>query len=613
MSKGSYNYIDSVLNYSRQETISVNIGEVTVGGGTSIKLQSMCDTDTKDIEATTDQIISIVDNGADIVRVAVQGMREAEALKGIKQRLLNRGVNTPIVADIHFTPSAAECAAEYVDKVRVNPGNFYDPRAKFKSIEYNEISYQEELILLQEKFSKFVIFCKQRGRAIRIGANHGSLSDRIMSRYGDTPEGIVESVMEFLSVCKVENFLDVVISIKSSNTRTMVYTTRLMNQRMRELGTPYPLHIGVTEAGEGEDGRVVSAVGSGTLLVDGLGDTIRVSLTEDPANEVPFAKELVKQFQTREGHPPIRVTKETVNSPYRYKRRETNAVLTIGGSNTPLVVANYREGDIKADLSIKNDILITEGGGQTPILSLKSYIENSKEDRTPQDNSIVKAISFNKEQFDKYIKGNTTLQRELKQERSAIFIIYSNHINPVAEMRALFMELDNIGSSTPVIIQRDYSEESYEQLSIKASIDIGPLLIDGYGDAIFINSRGNTISLDAVCSLSYSILQASKVRTTKMEFISCPGCGRTLFDLKSTVVAVKERLKDLKPLKIGIMGCIVNGPGEMGDVDYGYVGSGKDKVNLYKGQNLIKQNIPTDNALEELIDLIKESGDWEYK
>jgi len=613
MKDQNFNYIESLLEFKRQDTALVKIGKVLLGGGNPIRIQSMTDTDTKDTEATVNQIIRIIDAGADFVRVSVQGIREAENLKYIRAELDLRGYLNPLCADVQFNPVAAEIAIKYVRKVRINPGNFYDKRAKFEKFTYTDEEYREELMKIEDRFIPFVRQCKERGTALRIGANQGSLSDRIMSRYGDTPAGIVESVMEFLRICKKEEYQNIVISIKSSNTRMMVYTVRLMNYRMRLEDMNFPFHIGVTEAGEGEDGRIKSAVGSGALLADGIGDTIRISLTEDPAAEIPFARKLVDVFQGRENHAEIKAPLISRTNPFEYERRSSRPVSDIGGKKPAVVIGSlnhYTRAEIRSlnsgpvpDYFYDGKRIIDHAGKSYPILSLEDYLFND------QYVSQMRFVKINKKYYDVFKVDNPEVIEKLKRERKVILIMETENINCLADMRAFFMELDAHICKNPVILHRSYREDDYENLLIKASTDLGGLFIDGYGDGILLTNEGR-IGYNDLKNLAFGILQASRMRVTKTEFISCPGCGRTLFDLRETVTEIKKNFNHLKNLKIGVMGCVVNGPGEMGDVDYGFVGSGKDKINLYKGQKLIKRHVATENAVEEMKKLMMEYGEW---
>ena len=613
MMNQKFNYIANLLQYKRQETSLVRIGSVSMGSGHPIRIQSMTDTDTNDTEKTVNQIVRIIDAGADLVRVTVQGIREAENLKNIRSELDRRGYHQPLCADIHFNPSAAEIAIRNVCKVRINPGNFYDKRAVFVQLNYTDEEYRLELKKIEERFVPFIRACKAQGIALRIGANQGSLSDRIMSRYGDTPAGIVESVMEFLRICKAEDYNNIVISIKSSNTRTMVYTVRLMNYRMRLEEMSYPFHIGVTEAGEGEDGRIKSAVGSGALLADGIGDTIRVSLTEDPADEIPFARKLVDIFKDRECHASITAPLVAQTNPFEYERRSNRPVNDIGGKKPVVVIADlnhYRLDEIKTissgtepDYFYDGKQILDRCGKEYPILSLEEYLYNDFYANQ------MRFVRVNKVEYDRFKEHNPETIDKLKRERKMVVIMESNNLNSFAEMRAFFMELDAHICKIPVILHRSYQKNNYEDLLLRACTDLGGLFIDGYGDGILLSNEGN-IGYNELKNLSFGILQASRMRVTKTEFISCPGCGRTLFDLRDTVAEIKRNFSHLKNLKIGVMGCVVNGPGEMGDVDYGFVGAGKGTINLYKGQKLIQRHVSADRAVAELKKLIQENGEW---
>lgn len=590
------------------------MGSIPIGGGNPIRIQSMTDTDTRDTEATVSQIIRIIKAGADYVRVTVKGLRDAENLKDIKKELDDLGFNTPLIADIHFNPKLAEIAARHISKVRINPGNFYDKRAQFEHHIYTDEQYREELQKIEELFIPFLELLRKRNTALRIGANHGSLSDRIMSKYGDTSTGIVESVMEFLRICKKADFHDVVISIKSSNTRMMVYTVRLLCFKMRLEEMDYPLHLGVTEAGEGEEGRIRSAVGIGALLADGIGDTIRVSLTESPEMEIPVARKLIDHFKSYQDHPKITAPLHAQTNPFEYERRSTRPVMNMGGRFLPVVIADLGERSLQEVLPIRGKLIpdyflsgnkvIDIQGNANPVISLEEYLfESTRWGR-------MKFIRTNKMEFDKFMDHHPEIITKLKQTRKTVLILESFNKNPFAELRAFFMMLETHIWKVPVIIFRSYSERKLEDLQIKASADLGGLLIDGYGDGICISNDHENITFTELKDLSFGILQSSRMRVSRTEFISCPGCGRTQFDLHETTRRVKEHFGHLNHLKIGIMGCIVNGPGEMGDVDYGFVGSGNGKVSLYKGLQVVKRSIPFENAVEELEQMIRENGDW---
>ena len=609
-----FNYIKDLTKYQRQKTQEVMIGSVPVGGDNPIRVQTMTDTDTTDAEATIEQIIRVVKAGADYVRVTVKGMSDAESLKVIKKELVDRGYNTPLIADIHFNPRLAEIAAQYVSKVRINPGNFYDKRAQFKNKIYTDEEYKAELDNIEKQFVPFLKLLKETKTALRIGANHGSLSDRVMSRFGDTPAGIAESVLEFLRICKKENFTNVVVSIKSSNTRVMVYTVRLLNFKMRLEGMQFPIHLGVTEAGEGEDGRLKSAVGIGALLADGIGDTVRISLTERPINEIPVALKLISHIKTYQNHEPITAPMIAQTNPFEYERRSTRPVMNMGGKQLPVVVADLDDRSLREMIPIRgklipeyfvsgNKILDIEGE-EYPVITLEEYLfESTRWGR-------MKFIRTNKAEFDRFMDLHPEIIMKLKQTRKTVLILESYNANPMAELRAFFMALETHIWKVPVILYRRYNESSLEDLRIKAAADLGGLLIDGYGDGICISNDNENITFTELKDLSFGILQASRMRVSKTEFISCPGCGRTLFDLHETTRNIKEHFKHLDHLKIGVMGCVVNGPGEMGDVDYGFVGAGNQKVNLYKGLKPVKRHIPYENAVEELELLIRENGDW---
>jgi (E)-4-hydroxy-3-methylbut-2-enyl-diphosphate synthase len=587
----------------------------------------MTTTNTNDTIATAEQCIRAFKVGAEYVRITTQGVKEASNLESIKKELIKRGYNIPLVADIHFNPSAAIEAGKHVEKVRINPGNFVDSRAKFESINYTDEEYAIELAKIEEKLFPLVTLCKERGVVMRIGVNHGSLSDRIMSRYGDTPDGMVESALEFLRICRNLKFDDIVISMKSSNTRVMVYAVRLLINKMNAENMHYPLHLGVTEAGDGEDGRIKSAVGIGTLLADGIGDTIRVSLTEEPEYEIPVAKKLVEYFNNRTSNPAIEDIKDLPYNPYEYNRRETISAGNIGGNNPPIVVANisnqpvvnektlnswgwflntqsnsWERKDVAADYFFVGDALIETSikAEQLPIIQSSSII--------PID-SLKQGVNKNYQLIKlDYSDLKNTANIELLKKINATIILSTNNSNGFAEQRAAFIILIENGIKLPVIVHREYSDDDKENFQLKSASDIGALLIDGLGDGVMLTAPN--ISDTAICSTAFTILQAARTRISKTEYISCPGCGRTLFNLQQTLQKVKSTTAQLKGLKIGVMGCIVNGPGEMADADYGYVGAGPGRITLYKGKEVVKKNIPEENAIEELINVIKENGDW---
>ena len=615
------------------------VGNVGVGGDNPIRVQSMTTTDTMDTIATVEQSIRMIEAGCEIVRITAPSKKEAENLANIKAELRERGYDTPLVADIHFTPNAAEIAATIVEKVRVNPGNYADKK-KFEEIEYTDESYLSELERIRERFTPLVKICKEHGTAMRIGTNHGSLSDRIMSRYGDSPLGMVESALEFLRICRDNDFHDIILSMKSSNTQVVVQAYRLLVNKMMEEGMNYPLHLGVTEAGEAEDGRIKSAVGIGTLLEDGLGDTIRVSLTEEPEFEIPVAKELVERYQNRKEHDPIIEVKNNPITPFEYNRRETHEVLNIGRKNAPIVMAdfclkseitpasffalgyNYSVpldkwniteaacdyvfvGDKQVDFEVPGTLVIIQNHKtwllnkekSYPFLDVKQYLSGAE--MSDKLNVLYATLTDLSEE----------LLEKLKIDNTVVLVIDTYNKHGMVEQRRLFVELMNNDCKTPIIIGRAYGDLTENQLQLQAATDMGALLIDGLGDGVFIaaeNCGGDKMINDT----AFGILQATRTRISKTEYISCPSCGRTLFDLQETTAKIRAVTSHLKGLKIGIMGCIVNGPGEMADADYGYVGTGMGKITLYKEKEVVQRNIPAEEAVDSLIDLIKEHGDW---
>lgn len=614
MENRNFNYINDLTRYERQSTCEVLIGGIGVGGNNPIRIQTMTDTDTKDADATVEQIIRVSKVGADFVRVTVKGINDAENLKNIKKGVVERGYMTPIIGDVHFNPKLAEIASRYIEKVRINPGNFYDKRAQFKSVVFSDDEYKNELLKIEEQFTAFLEILRQSNTALRIGANHGSLSDRVMSRYGDSPSGMAESVMEYLRICKKVDFKNVVVSIKSSNSRIMVYTVRLLNYKMRQEDMQYPIHLGVTEAGEGEDGRIKSAVGIGALLADGIGDTIRVSLTEKPENEVPFARKIVDYIKTYQNHQPITAPMVARINPFEYERRATRPVLNMGGKQLPVVIADLGDRSLSEILPIRGKLIpdyflsgnriIDIKGEEYPVISLEEYLfESTRWGR-------MKFIRTDKMEFDRFMENHPEIITKLKQTRKTVLLLESNNRNPVAELRAFLMTLDTHIWKVPVVFYRSYAEDKPEDLLLKASVDLGCLLIDGYGDGICLSNDSQNITFTEVKDISFGILQASRMRVTKTEFVSCPGCGRTMYNLQETTVKIKNHFKHLDHLKIGIMGCVVNGPGEMGDVDYGFVGTGPNKISLYKGLVPVKRHILFENAVDELEQLIRENGDW---
>lgn len=607
------------FNYKRRLSSETRIGDTPLGGSNPVRIQSMTNTNTNDTEASTEQVIRIVKAGADYVRLTAQGVREAENLRNIKDAVRAQGYITPLIADIHFNPRAAEAAARIVEKVRINPGNFVDRVKTFETFEYTDEEYAQEIEKIRAKLIPLLNICKKHKTAIRIGVNHGSLSDRIMSRYGDTPEGMVESCMEFLHICIAEEFRDIVISMKTSNTVVMSKAVRLLIARMEKEGLNFPLHLGVTEAGDGEDGRIKSAVGIGSLLSDGIGDTIRVSLSEDPEYEVPVAQKLVAYIKQKENHPEIIAKACDKFSPFSTDRRETYTVGNIGGDNLPVVISDRSEGNFEFNVHFLPDYLYV--GKELPlgapraipsIIDLDGWkgekntyplFDKSNWEKIRGNDAAIKFLRLSYPELDDNI---ITL---LKADKSIAIILSTNHINGVGEQRAFIHTLMNNDCDTPVIPNRRYEENETEDLQIKAAADFGTLYLDGFGNGIMLENQGS-ISLKNIDAYMFGILQASRIRTSKTEYISCPSCGRTLFDLQTTVALVKGATSHLKHLKIGVMGCIVNGPGEMADADYGYVGAEKGKISLYKKKHLIEKNIASEEAVERLVQLIKDNGDW---
>lgn len=610
-----------LFNYARRKSSETNIGATPLGKNNPIRIQSMTNTSTTDTEASIAQVKRIVDAGADYVRLTTQGLREAKNLKEINKGLRTDGYMTPLVADVHFNPKVADVAAEFAEKVRINPGNYVDPARQFLELSYTDEEYAEELKKLRERFTEFLNICKTNKTAIRIGVNHGSLSDRIMSHFGDTPAGMVESCMEFLRICRDENFKDLVISIKASNTVVMVQTLRLLAVTLEKEGMDFPIHLGVTEAGEGEDGRIKSAVGIGTMLSDGIGDTVRVSLSEAPEREIPVAKKLVEYITNREGHQFIPGSQAKEYNFLTPERRKTTAVRNIGGDNVPVVLADRMDGKVGTSKAFKPDYIyagrsLPKTQEQTEYI-LDSDVWCGETGTWPAFNfqqleGIEKNNSELKFLFLPFLMLNDEIITLLKKHPEVVIISQSNHQNRLGEHRALCHLLMNEGLENPVVFFQLYNEDNLENLQIKSSADMGALIIDGFCDGIYLLNQG-TLTHAEIDSTAFSILQAGRVRTSKTEYISCPGCGRTLFGLESTIAKVKKASKHLTGLKIGIMGCIVNGPGEMADADYGYVGAGKGRISLYKKKVCIEKSIPEDHAVERLIELIKEHGDYVEK
>ena len=616
-----------LFNYTRRETSVVNVGATPLGGSYPIRIQSMTNTATQDTEGSVAQAKRIADAGGEYVRLTAQGVKEAENLMNINAALRTDGYMVPLVADIHFNPRVADVAALYVEKVRINPGNYVDAARTFKHLEYTDEEYALELQKIRDRFIPFLNICKENHTAIRIGVNHGSLSDRIMSRYGDTPEGMVESCMEFLRICVEQQFTDVVISIKASNTVVMVKTVRLLADVMEKENMHFPLHLGVTEAGDGEDGRIKSALGIGALLADGLGDTIRVSLSEAPEAEIPVARKLVDYIGRRANHPYIPAAVAADFDYCRPVRRRTTAVHNIGGDQLPVVVSVRLEGELSFNSQFMPDYLYV--GHQYPILTANGaaaaypdlqYIVDAdswegapntwpafKGDQLPFISACPASLKF---LFLTYMGLNEEVIACLKYHPEMVIIAQSNHPNRLGEQRALVHQLMNEGLANPVVFFQHYAENDAEDLQIKAAADMGALIFDGLCDGILLFNQGNSIDNTVVDATAFGILQAGRARTSKTEYISCPGCGRTLYDLQSTIARIKAATSHLKGLKIGIMGCIVNGPGEMADADYGYVGAGRGKISLYKKKECIEKNIPEEEAVDKLIELIKSNGDY---
>ena len=610
-----------LFNYSRRESSVNNVGAVPMGGDNPIRIQSMTTTPTTDTEASVAQSKRIIEAGGEYVRLTTQGVREAENLKNINAALRAEGIMTPLVADVHFNPNVADVAALYAEKVRVNPGNYIDPARTFKQIDYTDDEYAAELKRLEERFVPFLNICRENHTAVRIGVNHGSLSDRIMSRYGDTPEGIVESCMEFLRICKKQDFNDVVISIKASNTVVMVRSMRLLVSEMDKEDMHYPLHLGVTEAGEGEDGRIKSAVGIGALLADGIGDTIRVSLSEEPEAEIPVARHLVDYVTRRAGHMMIPAEASPKFDWLRPERRATDAVENIGDTNVPVViVSNFSE---NAEVSVNSDltpdyIYVGENLPENRPANQKYIVDFSVWDGTPNTYPVFpyNAIPFLSSYplIPKFLVMQYGVDAEeyvtcLMNHPEVIVVCVSHHQNRLGEQRALVHEMMRAGLRNPVVFCQAYrhSQEQKADFQLEAAADMGALMFDGLTDGIWLMNDGD-LSVKDIAETSFGILQAARLRTTKTEYISCPGCGRTLYDLRSTIARIKEATAHLKGLKIGIMGCIVNGPGEMADADYGYVGAGRGKISLYRRKECVAKNIPEEEAVERLLQLINEDN-----
>ena len=610
------------FNYNRRKAYDVQIGNITLGSNHPILVQTMTNTDTLDTEASVAQCERIIKAGGELIRLTAQGVKHSENLKNIHQALRNKGYNVPLSADIHFNPKAAITAARYVEKVRINPGNFATVLRPSDAQSYSDEEFAQELKKIEERFVPFLNICKEHGAAIRIGVNHGSLSERIMSRFGDTPEGMVESCMEYLRIALAHDFTDIVISLKSSNTLLMTKSVRLLIDRMEAEDMHFPLHLGVTEAGGGEDGRIKSAVGIGALLSDGIGDTIRVSLSEDPEFELPVAQKLVDYVALRQGHETIEGKVSDKFSFFSIDKRTTHQVRNVGGNSVPIVISDRTKKNgsvinphfIPDYVYVGDEIPADMPKGMKLILNHQSWSDEIDQyplftvEELGKLATCTSQLKFLQLSYpDLSTKEN--LMERLLQLTHTVIILTTSHINGVGEQRAFMHQLLNADCSIPVVFHRAYSEDEVEDLQVKASVDFGAVLLDGFGNGIMLSNQGDISAAD-VDGYMFGILQAARVRTSKTEFISCPGCGRTLFNLQDTVAKIKESFSHLKTLKIGVMGCIVNGPGEMADADYGYVGAAPGKISLYKKKECVEKNIPEEEAVDRLIELIKKHGDW---
>ncbi|MBP5561888.1 MAG: (E)-4-hydroxy-3-methylbut-2-enyl-diphosphate synthase [Muribaculaceae bacterium] len=601
----------SPFNYKRRTTTVATAGNVTIGGNAPIRVQSMTNTNTNDIEASAAQCQRIAQAGGELVRLTAQGVREAQSIGEIKQRLIEQGCDVPLVADIHFNPRAAIAAAQVTDKVRINPGNFVDPARQFKRLDYTDEEYALELTKLRETLVPFLELCRERGTAVRLGVNHGSLSDRIMSRYGNTAAGMVESVMEFLRVAVEVNFTNIVISMKASNVVVMVEAVRRLVDAMDREDMHFPLHLGVTEAGFGEDGRVKSAVGIGTLLSEGLGDTIRVSLSEDPELEIPVARKLVEHVTAREGHAPIEGGYAPGYEPLSPMRRTTTSVDgLVGARHVPIVVSSCAPDNL-GDVP-QPDFYFSLVGALNDkdrfIVPAQSY------EGTPNTFPLfsLNDLDLNCPATIKWLGVNTTSAPEqlipFAERNDIVVVLFSNHINIPGDIQAYVHRMESLGIKLPVVARTIYSESDVEWLQVKAGVDLGTVVMNGRADGVWLDAPEQRP--DIVVGTAFTILQAARQRITHTEFISCPSCGRTMFDLQTTVQQVKAATAHLTHLKIGVMGCVVNGPGEMADADYGYVGAAVGRISLYKGKECIEKNIPQEQAIDRLVELIKAHGDW---
>lgn len=640
-------YSESFLSYKRRLAIEVNIGGVPLGGRNPIRIQSMTTTDTMDTMATVAQSIRMIEAGSDYVRITAPSLEEAKNLENIKRELRKAGFNTPLIADIHFTPNAAELAARIVEKVRINPGNYVDKK-KFEIKEYSDSAYDEEMERIRNRFSPLVKICKDYGTAMRIGTNHGSLSDRIMNRYGDTPEGMVESAMEFLRICESLSYHQIVLSMKSSNPLVMMQAYRILVCKMQEEGMNYPLHLGVTEAGEGEEGRIKSALGIGTLLEEGLGDTIRVSLTEDPEYEIPVCKNLIRNYElgirneslpqrTTKTEQPISNLDPTLSwSPFVFKRRETNQVSIIGGHQVPRVFADFSfESNLTPEHldvidyhydSISDKWNMGEHGsdfiylGQNvpdfmlpnaarAVYDYETWRELEDKINTYPLYKLEEFISsdYRSDEINFVCVEDAQIPELVSENNKVVLVV---EISNFHQARSMFFQLEKNKIKNPAVIKMDFSKLFDEEFLISSSVNCGGILADGFGDGLFISYKN---FLKLANRTAFNILQATRSRISKTEYISCPSCGRTLFDLQKTTAMIREATDHLKGVKIAIMGCIVNGPGEMADADFGYVGTGVNKITLYKGKEVVRRNIESSDALNQLIELIREEGSWVEK
>ncbi|OMP78477.1 1-hydroxy-2-methyl-2-(E)-butenyl 4-diphosphate synthase [[Flexibacter] sp. ATCC 35208] len=639
-------YCNSLTEYKRLATLEVKVGDLLIGNFNPVRIQTMTTTDTMNTLATVEQAIRCIEAGSELVRITAPSKKEAENLLPIKNELRKRGYHTPLVADIHFTPNAAEVAARIVEKVRINPGNFVDKK-KFETINYTDSEYMAETDRIRKQFTPLVNICKEYGTAMRIGTNHGSLSDRIMSRYGDTPMGMVESAMEFLRIAEDMSYRNIILSMKASNPQVMVQAYRLLIQTMQnELGHCYPLHLGVTEAGDGEDGRIKSAVGIGTLLEDGIGDTIRVSLTEDPEFELPVCRDLIKRYTNRQQHAPVPPVEQVPYSPFNYKRRESIAFNNVGGKQVPVVVADLSEvnnitpedlksigynydadtdkwniADAAADYLFCHEVLSFALPGTLKVIVPNTLWETAedKEKYMPLFSTEEFLQAKNTSAILNFVDINTgvampeELLLQLNNGKPVVLCLHSSNQHAMPEIRRTFMTLIQQNVQLPVILRCLAAEQTNDEHLIHYATETGALLLDGFGDGLWLektNTADDTVDRTLLNNVAFGILQATRTRISKTEYISCPSCGRTLFDLQETTARIRAVTNHLKGVKIAIMGCIVNGPGEMADADFGYVGSGVGKITLYKGKEVVKRGLNSDVAVDELINLIRENGMW---